>query len=1762
MNDSAGKPSSVPELGASLTYLGDALAELRRLVRECRTAALGGRLLGEQVLARLPVLEEEVARLRERFEAMRPEAPEGDAGMVALAHRLLDELVATRAEMRMAEHSTAVRHGLAAGHAAEHDRSLAEDFDNALAFLQDARQALQESDARAAELEAGSKAAMAEAQVLNERIARGERMFGTPGQQVAQARRDLRALSGISTSIPFQLGYLLTSLARHPRQLPRAIPRLARIVREALARRRAARAGLARDPMDAAGIALPLEWREAIDAARERAAFDDAQLAVAAIAAPDAGGGVRHERPESVDALRLAIVADEFTLADVRRHCSLLVVGRNDWRRSLPGFKPHVLLVESAWNGNDGAWAGEVERAGPDLRALLSHCRAQGIPTVFWNKEDPVHFRHFLPAAALFDFVATTDIDRIPDYRAHLRHDRIFLMPFAVNPLERNPVEVGVRQDACSFAGSHYAKYPARNAAFRTICEVVRDHVPLQIYDRNHGTNDPDLAFPDEFQPLIVGRLPHESIDLAYKGYRYGITVNSAPHSQTMAARRVFDLLASNTFAISNYSRALKLMLGDLLISSDDPEELSRRWRELHADPVHAAKVRLAALRKVMAEHTIEHRLAHLVEVVFGGSCPVWQPEITVVGLARDQAGHDAIVAAYQRQAYPRRRLRIVLAPGFEPAARISGNDIEVFSAEHAAADPLVALAPHGYAACFSPHDHYGATYLADLAAGVRYVGEGSVGKSAFHRWVDGAVQAPPAQAPRYRGVDALALRRALVPVQELGFGSLLELARGIEEGIHAQGRCTALDEFSYCHGGSGNDVHVVEGTTSVDPGLPLQDFLENARWMARGGRGKGGAHAASDPYDVRELFPRATHAHGKVVVTHDTGVVVSSRQAEGEWCYVYAARSLNMHAVSNRGHFRFSLSASGKLQVRAAVIFNDGNGDRMGAVQVPVNVSHRLSIPDGCQTIRLAVRVVGPGKLAINGLAIGDSRPVAPKAALMTRSSRLLLAKGYPSRARLYHYSFVHRRVLAYREAGLRHAVFRWDPPDLSFDEFQGIDVIAGSSEHLAGLLQRNRFASIDIHPLYPEMWNVLRAHLGRTPMNIWVHGAEIQPWYRRPYNYPAGPARDRAVRATATRLAMWRELFRLRHPNLHFVFVSRYLAEQAMADVGVELAPAQYSIIHNYIDAQVFDYLPKPAEQRRRILSIRPYNSPVYANDLSVKAVLSLAGEPFFQDLEFLFVGDGELFESTLEPLRGLPNVEIRKGFLTQREIAALHKEFGLFLVPTRMDSQGVSRDEAMASGLVPLTNAVAAVPEFVDESVGVLAPAEDWHALADGIREMYLDPSLFLRRSAAAAARVREQSGYHATIAREIALVRHGDAGDPPSAGSGLHPRIRFALYGDLNLNITDGSAIWAISLAQVLAGLPGAEVTVFLKAPITTLHIIEPLLSLDNVRLIEPASEEGPVLGVSAALESIVSQHRIRPFDAVVLRGFDLCTAATRHPELAGKLWVYITDLPQREEDLDQASRERIGDIVRHARYVLCQTPQFRDHVHECFPEARSRTAILPPMIPAAADAPPAAAAGRALRMVYAGKFAPLWGIREMLDVFQRVRASHPGFELHVFGDKIHNVADDPEFRPEIAHRLENTPGLVWHRQVSRDHLMAELPGYDIGWAWRHADLEEGTHELSTKVLEYAACSLPTVVFPNEVNLGVFGPAYPLYARNAEEAERAISAILDDRARLSTARAGLADVARRHTFEAVRRDYMQPLCDAVLAEAEAADGDARG
>ena len=375
-----------------------------------------------------------------------------------------------------------------------------------------------------------------------------------------------------------------------------------------------------------------------------------------------------------------------------------------------------------------------------------------------------------------------------------------------------------------------------------------------------------------------------------------------------------------------------------------------------------------------------------------------------------------------------------------------------------------------------------------------------------------------------------------------------------------------------------------------------------------------------------------------------------------------------------------------------------------------------------------------------------------------------LVVSRSYPAAGDLYQYPFVHRRVLAYRAAGHEVAVFRpletTAPMQHMFDT---VTCTSGDRAALDKVVQHFRPEVIAAHGFSEGMAPFLASQLRRLPVCAWLHGSEIPGFARQKAEaLPEGEEQRAALEAVDRRTRFWREF--LAHPPERFrlVFVSRSAVDLARQDLRDVLPVEEQAVIHNPIDTDLFAYRKKDAKDRLRIFMLRPFDSWTYGNDLAVSAILRLRERAEFNRLRFTICGRGPMFDEVTAPLRGVANVEVRPTFLSQQEIAAEHGRHGIFLVPTRLDTQGVSRDEAMASGLVPVTNAVSAVPEFVDENCAGLASADDAVGLADAIWTMVERPELFLARSVQAAERVRKQSGHEVIIPRELELLQEAAGG----------------------------------------------------------------------------------------------------------------------------------------------------------------------------------------------------------------------------------------------------------------------------------------------------------------------------------------------------------------------------------------------------------------
>ena len=1007
----------------------------------------------------------------------------------------------------------------------------------------------------------------------------------------------------------------------------------------------------------------------------------------------------------SLKDLRVAAILDPFSALSYEPECSLLNLDGERYIKELEEFQPDIFFFESAWQGKDDAWKKDVRTPTPKFHQVVAWCRAHRIPVVFWNKEDPVHTNQFKKTASLADYVFTTEADLIPQYKAWLGHDRVYHLHFAAQPATHNPIEQYDRKNKVCFAGAWYNAFPNRNTILSHFITMFESRNGIDIYDRNFEIENTPNKFPPEYGRYILGTLPPKEIDVAYKGYVYGLNMCSVTQSSTMFARRAFELGASNTLIIGNYAYGLKRFFGDLVISTDDMEEAGQLFDEHFTGP-NARRIRLLMLRKVLREHLYEDRLDRIVHIVFGVHLKRALPEIYIVDVSSDPEARKSVWENFERQTYSARHL---IRP-----------------------EEITQVPDDAFVGIFSSNDHYGDNYLTDMIYSLRYCDREGFAK-------------PEAPDNAYRPTETAPLRRSIIRMDVFRAQNAV-----LGENVTVQGQLLCVDEFNY------QPDHVKDWSEDMDDifvenqGLSIQEIETDLPCCPEW-----------ETLQPKEIYDVAFRTDTEMVHSELTSqaVYISSCSAKGvqyKWL-THLLKTEGFAALGNGLEICFQMKTLQRPEAVGACIFcTDGVQVDIGPVFLKANKPTRINIPPRCIGFRLQVRLEPGTIVQISEITLRRAfKPVWVNR--MNQSDTMILTNIYPSYDKLYQNMFVHERVKQYASQGHNVQVFCLN--DQVAEEvwrFEGQNVFSVHSFGLDLALQGMR--TVCVHFLSTPMWNVLKNHLHHIRLLIWLHGFEIHPYTRRLFLYDGEVPQD-AIQASEERKKLWKEVFaKAEDANIRFISVSQTFEKEVAEDYGLspEYCQRNFVVIHNNVDENCFKYREKTSEDRLHLLSIRPYSSPTYANDLTVKCIEELSQRPFFKKLQFSVYGDGVLFDDITAPLQQYDNVSVEKRFLTHAEIAEVYKHHGILLVPSRCDSQGVSRDEGMHAGLVPVTTAVSAIPEFCDETCAVLAPAEDYKAMADGVEKLYRNPDLFLQMSKAASETSHKNTCFDETLKKEIDLI----------------------------------------------------------------------------------------------------------------------------------------------------------------------------------------------------------------------------------------------------------------------------------------------------------------------------------------------------------------------------------------------------------------------
>jgi spore maturation protein CgeB len=240
---------------------------------------------------------------------------------------------------------------------------------------------------------------------------------------------------------------------------------------------------------------------------------------------------------------------------------------------------------------------------------------------VWQTVEDPNSYTAFLPQAAGYDVIATSDADLIPQYRDRFPGSRVIWLPMAAQPALHTPRAL-VENPADLVLIANWYTNDARSAAIRTVLDpLLAEGMTLALY----AYQTPPFVWPDPYARWWRAKTVCYDVATYYPGGRVALGMNNQAWGTAMCSMRTFEVLACGKPFLSFHSDAYARL--GFINAGPDLDAGHFVWIDNPADAVRAAKSLLARTADaqemadrgrafVLEHHCYAHRLQTICEAL------------------------------------------------------------------------------------------------------------------------------------------------------------------------------------------------------------------------------------------------------------------------------------------------------------------------------------------------------------------------------------------------------------------------------------------------------------------------------------------------------------------------------------------------------------------------------------------------------------------------------------------------------------------------------------------------------------------------------------------------------------------------------------------------------------------------------------------------------------------------------------------------------------------------------------------------------------------------------------------------------------------------------------------------------------------------------------------------------------------------------------------------------------------------------------------
>jgi spore maturation protein CgeB len=341
--------------------------------------------------------------------------------------------------------------------------------------------------------------------------------------------------------------------------------------------------------------------------------------------------------------MRIALIADELTTTSLQQEADVKIITPRNYKSILnSSWRADFLFVESAWKGKNNRWKYGVasfpelnykpsilkrvyrfyhqSRGNVNLQRVVEYAKSLAIPTVFWNKEDSIHYDRFKESAKLFDHIFTVDSNCIPKYKEMVDSSvTVNSLLFAIQPSIHYFKGFNFKYNSANFVGSYSHHIHNRRREWQDMMfqSAINSSLGLTIYDRNSDRGSRNYRYPNLNNMEIKSAVPYSQTADIYRDHLVSLNVNTIEDSPTMFSRRLIEIIACGGIAVTNPTLAVEEYFKDYCYVVHNEKEMDELFHRLKygASPNDMERMKAGA-EFIAKEHTWRHRLEEIMEVI------------------------------------------------------------------------------------------------------------------------------------------------------------------------------------------------------------------------------------------------------------------------------------------------------------------------------------------------------------------------------------------------------------------------------------------------------------------------------------------------------------------------------------------------------------------------------------------------------------------------------------------------------------------------------------------------------------------------------------------------------------------------------------------------------------------------------------------------------------------------------------------------------------------------------------------------------------------------------------------------------------------------------------------------------------------------------------------------------------------------------------------------------------------------------------------